>query len=203
MTKHLPTYTIRPVLNLCLRKEARFLPKSIKMIDPNSSSENDQPHVTNLAQVDIETVHAESVRMHQSSAEVINAEDVELSQSASLEVNAGSVSTRQSALGFVQADVVTVQDGAVAAARAEKMSVNGNAGLVVAGSVEFGNAYVGIVAGHEVRGERIESVILLARNVEGNVTTVMDTRGALVAGLVGGLFAGIMLLLGRALFGRK
>jgi hypothetical protein len=32
---------------------------------------------------------------------------------------------------------------------------------------------------------------------------VIDTRGALIAGLVGGLFAGIMLLLGRMLFGRK
>jgi hypothetical protein len=91
----------------------------------------------------------------------------------------------------------------VAAARAEKMSVNGNAGLVVAGSVEFGNAYAGIVAGREVRGEKIESIILLSRRVEGNVTTVIDTRGALIAGLVGGLFAGIMLLLGRMLFGRK
>jgi len=39
--------------------------------------------------------------------------------------------------------------------------------------------------------------------VQGNVTTVLDTRGALLAGLVGGLFAGLMLMLGRALFGRK
>ena len=57
--------------------------------------------------------------------------------------------------------------------------------------------------GVKSEGERIESVILLARKVEGNVTTVIDTRGALIAGLVGGLFAGIMLLLGRMLFGRK
>ncbi|HNO31347.1 MAG TPA: hypothetical protein PKI78_06140, partial [Anaerolineales bacterium] len=64
-------------------------------------------------------------------------------------------------------------------------------------------AYAGLVAGREVRGERIESVILLSRNVQGNITTVMDTRMALIAGLVGGLFAGIMLLLGRMLFGRK
>jgi PPE-repeat protein len=106
-------------------------------------------------------------------------------------------------IAFAQADVVSVQDGAVLAARAEKMSVNGSAGLVVAGNIEFGNAYAGIVTGQEIRGERIESVILLARNVEGNVTTVIDTRGALIAGLVGGLFAGIMLLLGRMIFGRK
>jgi hypothetical protein len=89
------------------------------------------------------------------------------------------------------------------AAWAETMSINGQAGVVVAGSVEFGNAYAGVVAGREVRGERIESIILLSRRVEGNVTTVIDTRGALIAGLVGGLFAGIMLLLGRMLFGKK
>jgi hypothetical protein len=83
------------------------------------------------------------------------------------------------------------------------MSVNGSAGLVVADSVEFGNAYAGIVAGQQIRGDRIESVILLARNVEGNVTTVIDTRGALIAGLVGGLVAGLVLWLGRMLFGRK
>jgi hypothetical protein len=75
--------------------------------------------------------------------------------------------------------------------------------VVVAGSVEFGNAYAGLVAAREVRGERIESIILLSRKIEGNVTTVIDTRGALIAGLVGGLFAGIMLLLGRMLFGKK
>jgi hypothetical protein len=98
---------------------------------------------------------------------------------------------------------VTLQDSVAAAVRAEKISVNGNAGLVVAESVEFGNAYAGVVAGREIRSEKIESIILLARNVDGNVTTVIDTRGALIAGLVGGLFAGSMLLLGRMVFGRK
>jgi hypothetical protein len=57
--------------------------------------------------------------------------------------------------------------------------------------------------GREIRGEKIESMILLSRKVEGNVTTIMDTRGALIAGLVGGLFAGMMLLLGRMVFRRK
>ena len=174
------------------------------MTEENIPSENDQPQVTNLSNVDMDTLNAAGlVQMHQSSARVINAENVELNQGAVLELNAGSVSASQVGLGFVQADVVTVHDGAVAAARAESMSVNGNAGLVVAESVEFGNAYAGIVIGDVVRGEKIESVILLSRKVEGNVTTVIDTRGALIAGLVGGLFAGIMLLLGRMLFGRK
>ena len=148
-------------------------------------------------------VQAELVRMHQSSAQTIQADDVELSQSAGLQVNSTNVKTHQSALGLVQAGDITMQSSAAIAARAETMSINGQAGVVVAGSVEFGNAYVGVAAGREIRGESIESVILLARNVNGNVSTVIDARGALIAGLVGGLFAGIMLLLGRMLFGKK
>jgi len=173
------------------------------MTDSNPSSENDQPQVINLSEVDVDTVDAGLVRMHQSSARVIHAEDVELSQGVALEVNAGSLQARQAGLGFAQADVLSVQDGVVVAARAGKVSVNGAAGLVVAGSVEFGNTYAGVVTAREVRGEKIESIILLSRKVEGNVSTVMDTRGALIAGLIGGLFAGIMLLLGRMLFRRK
>ncbi|MBK8783286.1 MAG: hypothetical protein IPO22_16115 [Anaerolineales bacterium] len=48
--------------------------------------------------------------------------------------------------------------------------------MVVGGSVGFGNAYAGVVAAREVRGERIESLILLSPKVEGNVITVIDTR---------------------------
>jgi hypothetical protein len=35
------------------------------------------------------------------------------------------------------------------------------------------------------------------------VTALVDSRSALIAGLTGGLFAGLLLLLGRTLFGRK
>jgi hypothetical protein len=106
-------------------------------------------------------------------------------------------------LGLVQAGEIIVQNGATGMARAETADLNGYTGVVVAGTANLGNAYAGVVAGREVRGERIESIILLSRNVQGNVQTVIDTRGALIAGIVGGLFAGLMLLLGRALLGRK
>jgi len=62
---------------------------------------------------------------------------------------------------------------------------------------------VGLAAGREVHVNESRTGILLAKTVNGNVNTVLDTRGALIAGLTGGLFAGLMLLLGRMLFGRK
>jgi hypothetical protein len=64
------------------------------------------------------------------------------------------------------------------------------------------NAYVGVTAAREVRGERIESLVILAGRVEGEVHTLVDTRGAVIAGLVGGLFAGLIVLVGRIAFRR-
>lgn len=123
--------------------------------------------------------------------------------SAAADVKSSRVSTSLSALGMVHAAGVDMQQSAAGAMRAESVSMNGSAVVVIAGSVEMGNTYAGVVAGREVRGEKIESLILLSPKVEGNVSTVIDTRGALIVGLLGGLFAGIMLLLGQMLFGRK
>lgn len=164
---------------------------------------SEQTQVANLSHVTVETVKAELVRLHQSSAGEIQAEDVELNMSSAANVNSARVSTTTSAIAALQSVEVTTQNSVVGTARAERMSLSGVAGAVLAGSAELNHSHVGILAGREVRGEQIKAVILLSGKVEGNVITMMDTRSALIAGLVGGLFAGIMLLLGRVLLGRK
>jgi hypothetical protein len=47
------------------------------------------------------------------------------------------------------------------------------------------------------------TVILLAREVHGPVETVLDTRGALLAGLVAGVAIGMVLYVGRLLSRRR
>jgi hypothetical protein len=133
----------------------------------------------------------------------VQAEEVELHLSMAAQVKAAQVTSHESALGAVQADEVRVTNGGIGAARAETIHVQGLAGAVAANTVQVENSYVGAVAGREVRGERIESLVLLAGRVEGEVHTVVDTRGAVIAGLVGGLFAGLILLVGRIAFRRK
>jgi hypothetical protein len=159
--------------------------------------------VSNLSQVTVDTVRAELVRMHQSSAHQVQGEDVELNMSAAASVNSTRVSATSSALAATQAEEIITQNSVIGAAQAERMSLGGVAGVVVAGSADLDHVHVGFLAGREVRAERIDTVILLSRHVEGNVTTLMDTRQVWIAGLLGGLFAGTMLLLGRRLFGRK
>ena len=164
---------------------------------------DEAPQVTNVTTTSVEVIEAEMVRMHQSLVQEITAEEVELHQSAALDVTTAEVSAHEAALGLVTAKEVEMTNSAAAVIRAENVDARGSVGVVLAGSTNLGNTYVGVVAGRQVQAERIESLLLLARDVEGDVQTVVDTRGALIAGVVGGLFAGLILLVGRLVFGRR
>ena len=173
------------------------------MIEPEEFPENDAPQVTTILQSGVGNIHADVVRMSQSDAETITAEEIELRQSAAANVKADKLSATQSGLAFVQAEEVKATQSGLGMVQAGKMSVSGYTGVVTAGSAEVHNAMVGFVAGRDVHVNESRTGILFARTVNGNVNTVLDTRGALIAGLTGGLFAGLMLLLGRMLFRRK
>ena len=173
------------------------------MIEPNELPELDLPQVTNISQADVQTVRAELVRMHQADAENIIAQEVELQQSAAANVKANHFSAHQSAIGMVNAKEMSMVSGVVGFVQAEKMSAGGYTGAVLAGSAEVHHGMAVFVAGRDVHVEHARTGILLGRSVSGSVTTLLDTRGALVVGLVSGLFAGLMLMLGRVLFGRK
>ncbi|MEP6896029.1 MAG: hypothetical protein ABI986_10515, partial [Chloroflexota bacterium] len=174
------------------------------MMEPEELPEFDAPQVTRISQAEVHNVRADLVQMHQADAENIIAQEVNLQQSAAANVKADRFSAHQSAIGMLNAKDVSSEDGAVGLVQAEKMSAGGYTGIVLAGSAEIQHSLVGFVVGRDVHVEESSRTgILLARNVSGSVTALLDTRGALIMGLVSGLFAGLMLLLGRSLFGRK
>ncbi len=158
--------------------------------------------VTNLARSSAELVKAELVRMHQSAAQEVSADEVELRLSAAAGITAEQVDTLQSALGIVEAGSVILKNSAAAGVRAEHAEVNGISGAVLADKAILGDTLAGVVAGNEVRAERINTVVLFGSHIEGEVHTVMDYRHALVTGLLGGLVGGLIFLLGRALIRR-
>jgi hypothetical protein len=170
------------------------------MVEPQESTES---QVANISQSDVQTVNAELVRMNQSSAGTINANEIELEQSAAANVKATSVSTHQSALVAVEAEEVLSQNSVIGFVEAEKASVRGYTGAVSAQNAEVHYALAGVVVGNDVHVEGARTILLVGQNVTGNVTTIIEPRSALIAGLTSGLFAGLMLLLGRMLFGRR
>lgn len=173
------------------------------MIGSEESPEFDEPQAANVSQERLEAVNAGLVRMQQSAAQSVQAEDAALQQSAALAVSSDSVSVHQSILGMVEAEEFLSQKSAIGLVQAEKASVSGYTGSVTANNAEVHYGVTGLVVGREIHAENARTIFLVGQRVNGNLTTVLDARSALIAGLTGGLFAGLMLLLGRALFGRK
>lgn len=171
------------------------------MTELKNSPELDQPQVTELSEEQLRDVHAQAIDMHQSAAQSISASDVNMAQSAAGALKATNVNAHQAALGAVEAVQVLSEQSLIGAVQAEKASISGFTGSVAAGTAEVHYSVVGAVVGNEVHvADQTRTVLLVSRNVQGNVTTLMDTRGALIAGLLAGLFSGMMLLLGRMLF---
>lgn len=173
------------------------------MLENDDFPQIESPQVTHISHAEVGSIHAEMVSMHQADAETITAGEVEMQQSAAANVKADHIASHQTAMAMVEAEEITASQSALGMVRAGKMSMSGYTGAVVAGSVEVRHAAVGFAAGREVHVNESRTGVLLARTVHGDVTAVLDTRGALIAGLTGGLFAGLMLLLGRLLFRRK
>jgi hypothetical protein len=169
----------------------------------NQPEETELPQVVNLSNVSVENVEAELVRTNQTSIQQLNAEEVELHISALGMAKTGDLHARDSIVGVVVSQQATVQGCIVGGVQAESLSLDGVTVLALANSMSIKDVDAIAVAGTEIRAENIRTGILISREVNGNVTTMVDGRTVLLAGLAGGTLAGLILLAGKLLFGRK
>jgi len=169
----------------------------------NQPEETELPQVINLSNVSVENVEAELVRTNQTSIQQLDADEVELHISALGTARAGNLHAKDSILGVVISEQATVQDSITGGVRAQTLSLNGVTALAVANSMSIENVDAIAVAGTQISAENIRTGILISQEVNGNVTTMVDGRTVLLAGLAGGAVAGLILLVGKLLFGRK
>ncbi len=83
------------------------------------------------------------------------------------------------------------------------MLENGSAVAVITADLSLAGSRTGLSVADRVNMENSSSVILLAREINGPVETVLDTRGALLAGLVSGIGVGLVLTVLRMLTRRR
>jgi len=167
------------------------------------SEASELPQVVNLSKVSVEKVEAELVRTNQTSIQQLTAEEVELQISAVGAAKAVNLQVRESIVGAVTSEQATLQNSMVGGAWAESLSLSGVTALALANSISSKEIEAIAVIGTEIRAENIRTGLLISREVHGNVTTVVDRRIALLGGLIGGTAAGLILLAGKLLFGRK
>jgi hypothetical protein len=161
------------------------------------------PQVVNLSQTDVENVRAELVRASQSTIHHLEAEEAEVNGVLIGTATTGKLSVRRTAIGAVQTQQAELYDSIVGGIRGETVSVNGRTGLIVATALQAEETNSVVLAGAEIHATNIRTGILFGRQVHGNIETVLDTRTTIIAGVIGGAIAGLVLLAGRLLFGKK
>lgn len=163
------------------------------------------PEVVNLIDSQAEKIEADLVRTSRSYIGNLSAEESDLQQAVALNVNAHELNASSSILGASQSVTNTVNNSLLLATRAERMELkNSLVGGIYTDNTSLGEgARAGILVSGKVSGDEIRSVFLVARNVEGPVQTMMETRQVVLASVLAGVACGVVVLLGKLLFRHK
>jgi hypothetical protein len=165
--------------------------------------DRDYPEVVNMHETEAASVQAELVRASASQIKQLSAQEVDLRDSVAVVVNAETVNARKTGVAHLEAGNFTLLDGTVLVSKSNSATLKGRAGVVMAGTAGIENGSVVVLASRSVKADSIRTGILISRNVEGSVETLMDTRSTILAGVVAGAVLGSLLLLGQFLFRRK
>jgi hypothetical protein len=172
---------------------------------PEDLPDDDLPQVINLIDSQSEKVQAEMVRASRSYIGSLNADETDLHQGVALDVNAHNLSANTSWIGVSQSTSASVKNSLLVATRADQIQLEGSlAGGIYSESASLGEgSQAGILVTGKVSGQNIRTVVLVARQVEGPVETMIDTRQVALASVLTGIACGAILLLGQFLFRRK
>ena len=148
-------------------------------------------------------VEAEVVNISQGGADVIKANQVHIEMGIASTVYAEDVNVNMGGVVLADSDSLRVEQGGVVMARTQDLVVeDGGVGLAFADTATFANVRAGVVVTQHVELEDARTLVLLSREIHGTVETVLDTRGAALAGIAAGLGVGLMLIIG-GLLGRR
>ncbi|MFC2064123.1 hypothetical protein ACFLXB_03390 [Chloroflexota bacterium] len=167
--------------------------------------EGDNPEIVNMIDSQVEKVEADLVRTSRTYVNTLNAEEVDLYQSGSVNTKAEIFHANSSLLGLSQGESADINNSILLAGRAVELEAKNSAiGGIYSENTNLGeNTKSGILVSGNVTGEKINSVLFVARNVEGNVETILDTRQVALASVLAGIACGAVLMLGKFLFRRR
>ncbi len=168
-----------------------------------SASENDEievPQVVNLSNVNVDTVRAELVRASHAAIRKLEAEEADVNGIIIGVATTGKFIGRRAAIGAINAKQADLREAFVGGVRGESLSISGKTAMIVANTIHAPEAKAAIVAGAQINAENIRTGLLIGRNINGNVQTLVDARAALLAGVFGGVIAGLVMLAGKLLF---
>jgi uncharacterized protein YaiE (UPF0345 family) len=130
----------------------------------------------NIVQSTVRSVEGGHIELQQVGAFSIDGERIEVTQGASVITRGETISLNQSISGVITSNMSNINFSfAPISASMDKTDVEKSA--------------IGIMAAKEIRSENSTSLIMISKNISGNVTTLLDWKSALaISAVAGGIF---------------
>lgn len=151
--------------------------------------------IISLVQTHVGSAQGDSVRLNQCSVTDLQAETAEIHESALRHTAAQEMTLVDSMVLIAQAGQANISESLVGGVKAQDVVVNGNTVVAAGQNVHLQQSKAGIVAGNQVTGEKIETVLLLAQTVNGPVETKIGPRGLALMGVAAGITTGLVVSL--------
>lgn len=159
-----------------------------------------------ITQGGVRSVKGTTVTLRQAGAQSITAENLVIRQGVALKAGADHLEMVQGGIGLAhtRAANLTSSEVGVVISRGDVMMDQAGARLVLSGGdVTMDQAGAMVVAARKVKAKNCGTLLLLAGQVEGDVSAAFGPRESAIFGVVVGAVAGLVLLLGRLVQRRR
>jgi hypothetical protein len=130
--------------------------------------------------------------------DAVNADVVHIEQAGAGVVEAHTVNVSQGGIQTARAEVVQIEQGGIGQANAGQITIaQGGVGMAQARRIDIQESQVGVMAADTVDARSVRTGLLFARQVNGDVQTVITQQTAAIFALISGLTIGAILLLLR------
>lgn len=147
----------------------------------------------------LDMIEAEFANIRQSTVRVVEGGHIELQQVGALSIDGDRIEVTQGAAVLMKAESLSLNQSVSMLAASTTANINFSCAPVSV-SVEdttVNRSAVGVLVANEIRAENSTSLLLISRNVQGNVTTLLDWRSAAAIGAVAGGIFGLFSLFRR------
>jgi hypothetical protein len=153
-----------------------------------------------LEENEFEFIEGEFVNIKQSTVRSVEGGHIELQQVGALSIDGEKIEVTQGASVILKGIDITLNQSISAITAADNVSVNFSFSPMSFSRehTTTNRSAVGLMAAMDIKSENTSAFLVIANNIEGNVTTLLDWRSALALGAIfGGIWGFISLLFRR------
>jgi hypothetical protein len=158
-----------------------------------------EKEIVDMESRNLDMVEAEFMNVRQSTVRAVEGGHIELQQVAALSIDGERVEVTQGASVMTTGENVTLNQSLSFVTVGDTTNLNFSCAplSISAGETVADKSAIGVLAARDITCTNTTSLLLVAQNVRGNVTTLLDWRSALAIGAVAGGIFGLFTLFSK------